>query len=95
MAPLSPVILIVEDELLLRMDSAEMIEKAGFEVVRAGNADEAIAILQARPAIHVVRAPSSRASSCDDSLRSPQVRRLLEGSLRPPTVDRTLEVSRA
>jgi len=54
MAHSSPVILIVEDELLLRMDSAEMIENAGFEVVQAGNADEAIAILQARPAIHVV-----------------------------------------
>jgi CheY-like chemotaxis protein len=50
----SPVILIVEDELLLRMDSAAMIENAGFEVVQAGNADEAIAIPQARPAIHVV-----------------------------------------
>jgi CheY-like chemotaxis protein len=46
--------LIVEDEFLLRMDSAEMIETAGFEVVQAGNADEAIAILQVRPAIHVV-----------------------------------------
>jgi CheY-like chemotaxis protein len=54
MAPVSPVILIVEDEFLLRMDSAEMIETAGFKVVQAGNADEAIAILQVRPAIHVV-----------------------------------------
>jgi CheY-like chemotaxis protein len=54
MAHSSPVILIVEDELLLRMDSAEMIENAGFDVVQAGNADEAIAIQQARPAIHVV-----------------------------------------
>jgi CheY-like chemotaxis protein len=36
------------------MDSAEMIENAGFEVVEARNADEAIAILQARPAVHVV-----------------------------------------
>jgi CheY-like chemotaxis protein len=54
MAHSSPVILIVEDELLLRMDSAEMIENAGFEVVQTRNADEAIAILQARPAIHVV-----------------------------------------
>jgi len=53
-APVSPVILIVEDEFLLRMDSAEMIENAGFEVIQAGNADEAIAVLQARPAIHVV-----------------------------------------
>jgi CheY-like chemotaxis protein len=54
MAHLSPVILIVEDELLLRMDSAEVIENAGFEVIQAGNADEAIAILKERPDIHVV-----------------------------------------
>ena len=54
MALLSPVILIVEDELLLRMDSAEVIENAGFEVIQAANADEAIAILTARPDIHVV-----------------------------------------
>jgi putative membrane protein len=31
----SRVVLIVEDELLLRMDSAEVIENAGFEVVQA------------------------------------------------------------
>jgi two-component system, response regulator PdtaR len=54
MAHSSPVVLIVEDELLSRMDSAEVIENAGFEVVQAANADEAIAILRARPAIHVV-----------------------------------------
>jgi hypothetical protein len=34
MARSSPVILIVEDEFLLRMDSAEVIENAGFEVHR-------------------------------------------------------------
>jgi two-component system, response regulator PdtaR len=49
-----PVILIVEDEFLLRMDSAELIENAGFQVIQAGNADEAIEILKARPGIHVV-----------------------------------------
>ena len=54
MAPASPAILIAEDEFLSRMDSADMIENAGFEVVQASNADEAIAILQAHPAIHVV-----------------------------------------
>ena len=47
-------ILIVEDEFLLRLDSAETIEHAGFEVIQAANADEAIAILTARPDIHVV-----------------------------------------
>jgi two-component system, response regulator PdtaR len=54
MTRLSPVILIVEDEFLLRMDSAEVIENAGFEVIEAANADEAIAVLTARPDIHVV-----------------------------------------
>jgi CheY-like chemotaxis protein len=49
-----PVILIVEDEFLLRMHAADMIGDAGFDVVEAGNADEAIAILEARPDIHVV-----------------------------------------
>jgi CheY-like chemotaxis protein len=49
-----PVILIVEDELFLRMYAAEMIQDAGFDIVEAGNADEAIAILEARPDIHVV-----------------------------------------
>jgi CheY-like chemotaxis protein len=54
MVRLSPVILIVEDEFLLRLDSAEVIESAGFEVIQAANADEAIAILTARPDIYVV-----------------------------------------
>ena len=49
-----PVVLIVEDELLLRMDAAEMIAAAGFEVVEAANADEAIEILEARRDITVV-----------------------------------------
>jgi CheY-like chemotaxis protein len=36
------------------MDTAEMIGGAGFEVIQAANADEAIAILTARSDIHVV-----------------------------------------
>ena len=54
MEPLTPVVLIVEDEFLLRMDLAEMIEEAGFEVVQAANADEAIVILRMRSDIRVV-----------------------------------------
>jgi CheY-like chemotaxis protein len=38
------VILIVEDELLIRMNAVEMIEEAGFEVVEATNADVAIVV---------------------------------------------------
>ena len=48
-----PVILVVDDEWLIRIHAVEMIEKA-FEVVEAANADEAIAILEACPDITVV-----------------------------------------
>lgn len=46
--------LVVEDEFLIRINAAEMIEEAGFEVVEASNADEAVAILEARLDIAVV-----------------------------------------
>src|ERR1700722_6115144 len=49
-----PVVLVVEDEFLIRMHAAEMIEEAGFEVLEASNADEAVAILEARLDIAVV-----------------------------------------
>jgi CheY-like chemotaxis protein len=43
-----PVVLVVEDEILIRLDAMEMIRDSGFEVVEAANADEAVAILEAR-----------------------------------------------
>jgi two-component system, response regulator PdtaR len=49
-----PVVLIVEDEFLIRMASAEAIRDAGFEVLEAANADEAIGILESRRDIRVV-----------------------------------------
>ncbi len=49
-----PVVLIVEDEFLLRLEAVDMIEAAGFDVVEAVNADEAIAILESRFDITVV-----------------------------------------
>jgi two-component system, response regulator PdtaR len=49
-----PVVLIVEDEFLVRMYAAEMINDAGYDVVEAINADHAIAILESRRDIRVV-----------------------------------------
>jgi two-component system, response regulator PdtaR len=43
-----PVVLIVEDEILLLMDAIDHLEAGGFEVVAAKNADEAITILEQR-----------------------------------------------
>ena len=49
-----PVVFVVEDDFLLRMDAVDIVRSGGFDAVEAGNADEAIAILEARPTIHVV-----------------------------------------
>jgi CheY-like chemotaxis protein len=49
-----PVVLVVEDETLIRMDIVEQISAADFEVLEASNADEAIAILERDPRIRVV-----------------------------------------
>jgi CheY-like chemotaxis protein len=42
------VVLVVEDEMLLRMRAVDMVEDAGFTPVEAVDADEAVAILEAR-----------------------------------------------
>jgi CheY-like chemotaxis protein len=49
-----PVVLVVEDDFLIRIGAIEMIEAAGFDVVEAANADEAIKILEVRLDITVV-----------------------------------------
>ena len=49
-----PVVLIVEDEFLVRMGTRAAVETAGFDVLEAGDADEAIALLAARNDIHLV-----------------------------------------
>lgn len=48
------IILVVEDEPLLRIGGACLAEAAGFEAVEAGNADEAIALLNRRSDICAV-----------------------------------------
>ena len=48
------VILIVEDDPLIRMDAAQMIADGEFDVIEAANADEAITILETRLDITVV-----------------------------------------
>ncbi|MFT4276592.1 MAG: response regulator [Rhodopseudomonas sp.] len=49
-----PVVLVVEDEPLLRMNAVDMIEAAGYEVLEAGSADEAITILEKRTDVRLV-----------------------------------------
>jgi len=49
-APAS-VVLVVEDEELLRLLAVDLVEDAGFGALQAANADQAIAILEQRPDI--------------------------------------------
>src|SRR3954451_178985 len=48
------VVLVVEDELLLRMRAVDMVEDAGFTSVEAVDADEAVAILESRSDISLL-----------------------------------------
>src|SRR6266480_1554165 len=49
-----PKVLVVEDEMVLRMRAADIVEDAGFSPIEAVNADEAIAILESRSDIAVL-----------------------------------------
>src|SRR5580698_11288280 len=49
-----PAVLIVEDEPLVRLCAAQTVEDAGYEVIEAESADEAIAILESRRDIRVI-----------------------------------------
>ena len=52
--PKPTAVLIVEDEPLVRFCAVQTVEDAGFAVVEAANADEAIAILESRRDIRVI-----------------------------------------
>jgi two-component system, response regulator PdtaR len=48
------IILVVEDDGLIRMDAADMVRNLGFETIEAANADEAISLLEGCSDIAVV-----------------------------------------
>jgi CheY-like chemotaxis protein len=47
-------VLVVEDEALVRMVIVDYLADEGFDVVEAANADQAIAILEATPDLHIL-----------------------------------------
>jgi CheY-like chemotaxis protein len=47
-------VLVVEDEPIIRMNTVGIIEDAGYDVVEASNADDAIQLLETKPEIRVV-----------------------------------------
>jgi CheY-like chemotaxis protein len=59
------VVLVVEDNPLIRMCAVDLVVAAGFEAIEAGDADEAINILEARADIHLVFTDVSMPGSMD------------------------------
>ncbi len=68
------IVLVVEDEPLLRMMAVDLVEDAGFEVVEAANADEAVKILEARTDIRIVFTDIDMPGSIDGMMLASAVR---------------------
>jgi len=51
---LGPVVLVVEDDVLLRLFAVDLVESSGYQAIEAENADEARGILEHRADIRLV-----------------------------------------
>jgi CheY-like chemotaxis protein len=88
-------VLVVEDEALIRMNSADVIRDLGFEVMEAVDADHAVSLLETVPGITVVFTDIQMPGSIDGLLlaavvrdRWPPVALLVtSGKLRPASSD--------
>jgi CheY-like chemotaxis protein len=87
-------VLVVEDEPITRMDVVEQLEEGGFEVFEAPDADRAIKILEANPAIRVLFTDIDMPGSMDGLKlaaavrdRWPPIRIVVASGLRKINVD--------
>ena len=93
--PAPQVILIVEDDHLLKLLTVDMLEEAGFVTVEAGSADEAVAILESRLDIALVLTDIDMPGSMDGLKLAHAVRNrwppikiiVVSGRARPSEVD--------
>ena len=67
-------ILVVEDDPIIRMGAVDLLTGEGFEVLEAGNADEAIALLEVHPKIHLVFTDVSMPGTMDGKKLSHYIR---------------------
>ena len=88
-------VLVVEDEALIRMHSAELIRDLGFEVIEAVDADEAVFLLESVPGIKVVFTDIQMPGSMDGLVLAAVVRDrwppiallITSGKVSPRTID--------
>ena len=85
------VILLVEDEVLVRMVAADVLEDAGFTVLESTNAEETLRLLETRPDVQVLFTDVNMPGALDGlglaqavHERSPEVGILIgSGRIRP------------
>jgi two-component system, response regulator PdtaR len=65
MGPQKPVILVVEDEALVRLYAVGLFEENGFDVVEAANADAALKLLETRDDVRLLFTDIRMPGSCD------------------------------
>jgi CheY-like chemotaxis protein len=70
-----PLVLVVEDEFLVRMNAVSLLEEAGFSVIEAGSADDAIALLESRQDIRIVFTDINMPGSMDGLRLAHAIRR--------------------
>jgi two-component system, response regulator PdtaR len=88
-------VLVVEDEALIRMSSADVIRDLGFEVIEAVDADQAVCLLESIPGITVVFTDIQMPGSMDGLLLAAVVRDrwppiallVTSGKMRPASSD--------
>jgi CheY-like chemotaxis protein len=91
----SAVVLVVEDEMLLRMRAVDMLEDAGYTSVEAVDADEAVAILESRSDVVLIFTDIQMPGSMDGLKlahtvheRWPPIKIILvSGELKPANAD--------
>jgi CheY-like chemotaxis protein len=65
MGQAKPVILVVEDEALVRLFAVGLFEEEGFDVVEAANADAALKLLETRDDVRLLFTDIRMPGSCD------------------------------
>lgn len=92
-------VLVVEDELVLRMRAVDIVEDAGFTAIEAVNADEALTILERRSDISLLFTDIQMPGSLDGLMLAHAVHRrwphikivLVSGQVKPSETDKPLD----
>lgn len=90
-----PIALVVDDESLVRMDTADMVADEGFDVIEARTADEAYRFLQDNPALELVITDIETGGAMNDCELAWEVKRrwphicvvVVSGAVRPAEGD--------